>query len=554
MEKYTTDQLDVRRQLKETSKLLNELAQALQLNNRQAKRKYSLISSYKNTVQRFDARIKAMTELANENNQQMNDYRERLQHIDHRITEHEAVLQNAKPEWVKLQESSTVEELEQVSPVTEPTGEIPDEPNEDPGEHQQNGIATLVTPTEDPTASTLSDSISTCEGEPVPTAVKDYSIGSSEFARIKSLCLGANIAIARLRLERSVLLSRIADTETSYAEANEQCVHSRSEITKLNAQIAYEGGALATFENRIRSLEPVIETQKNTNAMLLRKLSSGADILSELKKLQSLAFWWQTQLMDTEHSKGLFVTFCRVTYVNYFNTLLNPIIQALNRGKAAGAIFTLSPDMKLLPAGPQPFSRGQRSRGELIKTHLAVFLAMLQVSRERLPCRPGFVFMDDIVDRLDNHAAECLKLWLADFAKKEDIQAFLLTEKDVTTPGNVIEVVKDRGVVGYEYRKYVDVDQERWQEHDERLMDVGEPGDPVPSTDPGFGEGGGADQAEEALSVAAAESTADEIEHPAGTTPIKHEDSVDEQTGMPRVESADGKDGIDAEQSGEPSS
>jgi len=185
------------------------------------------------------------------------------------------------------------------------------------------------------------------------------------------------------------------------------------------------------------------------DTQLREQLSRSNRVLKEKEHRLDLSTFWKAQLADTERSKGDFLTHCRSGYVSYINVLIPSILSRLCSDSEQLLStqqlleFQLTADFKLLPSSGA-LSLARRSRGQLTRTYLALFLAMFVMARARMPFRPNFMFMDEIIDALDEAGMDGLRAWLAEYLGTEGGRAFLLTHREVPG-GRSIEVVKEVG-------------------------------------------------------------------------------------------------------------
>lgn len=185
------------------------------------------------------------------------------------------------------------------------------------------------------------------------------------------------------------------------------------------------------------------------DAQLRKQLTASNTLLEQKEHRLGIATFWKAQLLDTERSKGDFLTHCRSGYVSYINALLPPILsrlcldseQLLSTQQLLE--FQLTADFRLLPSS-DALSLARRSRGQLTRTYLTLFLAMFVTARSRMPFRPNFMFMDEIIDALDEAGMDGLRSWLAEYLRQEGGRAFLLTHREVPG-GRSIEVIKEAG-------------------------------------------------------------------------------------------------------------
>ena len=179
----------------------------------------------------------------------------------------------------------------------------------------------------------------------------------------------------------------------------------------------------------------------------LQRQERSMDALAKVKAERELQKFWLEQLQDTTTQKGPFITYCRARHVHSLNALIAQVLDELNQDSEGIATqcldFQLKPDYTLEPIHGA-LSMGKRSRGQKTRTYLALFLAMFQQMRSRLPFRTSFVFLDEVMDTLDLHGIEALQRWLQRYVAARRMQAFLLTHRETSLLGKVIEVVRDR--------------------------------------------------------------------------------------------------------------
>jgi ATPase subunit of ABC transporter with duplicated ATPase domains len=169
--------------------------------------------------------------------------------------------------------------------------------------------------------------------------------------------------------------------------------------------------------------------------------------LAKVKAKRELQRFWLEQLQDTATQEGPFITYCRARHVDSLNALIAQVLGELNQDSEGIATqcleFQLKPDYTLEPIHGA-LSIGKCSRGQKTRTYLALFLAMFHQTRSRLPFRTSFVFLDEVMDTLDLHGIEALQRWLQRYVAARGMQAFLLTHRETSLLGRVIEVVRDR--------------------------------------------------------------------------------------------------------------
>lgn len=231
-----------------------------------------------------------------------------------------------------------------------------------------------------------------------------------------------------------------------------------SESSRLSQRLIFNEKQISSFEGQLQ----LIASQKINQAKRLATFSHDAAVLKSAletttqkldsrEKMQDLTTYWKQQLQDTATTKGAFLTHCRAAYIQHINRLLPNILSSLcldSEGLLSTQQlldFKLTSDFKLEPAeGALALTR--RSRGQTTRTYLALFLALWVQSRERCAFRPGFVWMDEVVEVVDEAGMEGLRAWLEGYLRSEGGgggRAFLLTHRDVVG-GRVVECRKTR--------------------------------------------------------------------------------------------------------------
>jgi hypothetical protein len=220
-------------------------------------------------------------------------------------------------------------------------------------------------------------------------------------------------------------------------------------LALLERKVSSAEGQLKLITNQRSGHLQRLENCCKIDIQFKEELASVRHILSAKEHKHELGTFWKAQLQDSERTKGAFLTHCRSAYVTHINVLIPSILKELCADSEQLLSteqlldFQLTPDFRLLPS-PGALSLARRSRGQLTRTYLTLFLAMFVTARARMPFRPRFVFMDEIIDALDEAGMEGLRSWLAAYLKHEGGRAFLLTHREVAG-GRVIQVVKRRG-------------------------------------------------------------------------------------------------------------
>ncbi|KAI5850925.1 P-loop containing nucleoside triphosphate hydrolase protein [Tricharina praecox] len=242
-------------------------------------------------------------------------------------------------------------------------------------------------------------------------------------------------------LSRSTTMTQDLKVPLSRAQQLDQ------ELSSIERRISSSSGQLRLIASQKVGHLRKIAAFSARDIQLQEQLSSSNRGLEVKEHRLDLATFWKTQLADTERSKGGFLTHCRSGYVSHINLLIPSILsrlcsdneQLLSTEQLLS--FVLTADFKLLPSS-DALSLARRSRGQLTRTYLALFLAMFVTARARMPFRPNFMFMDEIIDALDEAGMDGLRAWLAEYLRQEGGRAFLLTHREVPG-GRSIEVVKE---------------------------------------------------------------------------------------------------------------
>ena len=219
------------------------------------------------------------------------------------------------------------------------------------------------------------------------------------------------------------------------------------QIHETSCDIARQDGILEqmTRQKTSRSLEANQLMQQHKD--LLRRQEKSMTERNVVEVDQALSTFWLAQLQDTATQKGPFITYCRAHHVHSLNVLIAQVLHELTQDAEGIATqhldFQLQPDYTLEPIHGS-LSMGKRSKGQKTRTYLALFLAMFQQTRSRLPFRTSFVFLDEVMDALDLQGIEALQRWLQRYVAARGMQAFLMTHRETSLRGNVIEVVRDR--------------------------------------------------------------------------------------------------------------
>lgn len=219
------------------------------------------------------------------------------------------------------------------------------------------------------------------------------------------------------------------------------------QIHEVSCNIARQDGHLEQIIRQEKSCSQEADELMQQQQDSLQRQKRSTDERTTIEAKLTFSTFWLEQLQDTPTQKGPFLTYCRTSHVHSLNTVIAQVLDELNQDSEEIATqcldFQLKPDYTLEPIH-DGLSIGKRSKGQKTRTYLALFLAMLQQARSRLPFRTTFVFLDEIMDTLDLHGIEALQRWLQRYVAARRMQAFLMTHRETTLVGNVIEVTRDR--------------------------------------------------------------------------------------------------------------
>lgn len=223
---------------------------------------------------------------------------------------------------------------------------------------------------------------------------------------------------------------------------------------ELSCDIARQDGHLEQMIHQEKSCTQRADELIQQHQHLVQSLERSVEVRSKVEAMLALSTFWLEQLQDAPTQKGPFITYCRANHVSSLNMLIVQVLDELNQDSEGIATqrlhFQLKADYTLEPI-QGALSIGKRSKGQKTRMYLALFLAMFQQARSRLSFRTSFVFLDEIMDTLDLHGIEALQRWLQRYVAARRMQAFLMTHRETTLVGNVIEVSRDRKR-GTEYR------------------------------------------------------------------------------------------------------
>jgi hypothetical protein len=260
-------------------------------------------------------------------------------------------------------------------------------------------------------------------------------------------------AVAGVMSEQQQLLQSLLNRERVLLQAMKDPIEKAKQldetISSVDRRMSSAEGQLKLIKSQRKDHLKRLENCSKLDISFRNTLSQVQTTLAEHEHHHELGSFWKSQLQDSERTKGAFLTHCRSAYVTHINVLIPSILhelcadseQLLSTQQLLS--FQLTPDFRLLPS-PGALSLARRSRGQLTRTYLTLFLAMFVTARARMPFRPSFLFMDEIIDALDEAGMEGLRSWLAAYLKREGGRAFLLTHREVAG-GRVMQVVKKRG-------------------------------------------------------------------------------------------------------------
>ncbi len=253
-------------------------------------------------------------------------------------------------------------------------------------------------------------------------------------------------------VQRAAELLKLAEERHTRAQASltadeRHGLQMSHQIYETSCDIARQDGVLEqmTRQKTSRSVEANQLLQQHKD--MLRRQEKSMTERNVVEVDLALSAFWLAQLQDTATQKGPFTTYCRARHVHSLNVLIAQVLNELTQDTEGIATqhldFQLQPDYTLEPIHGS-LSMGKRSKGQKTRTYLALFLAMFQQTRSRLPFRTSFVFIDEVMDALDLQGIEALQRWLQRYVAARGMQAFLMTHRETSLRGNVIEVVRDR--------------------------------------------------------------------------------------------------------------
>ena len=274
-----------------------------------------------------------------------------------------------------------------------------------------------------------------------PIAVRTSSSKDDlQLPKISQLIRESENGMQFAEANRLEVQSLLAEDERDYSVLSHQ-------IHEVSCDIARQDGHLEEMIRQeiscARKADELIQQHHDS----LQDQKRSVDERSKVETKLSILTFWLEQLQDTPTQKGPFMTYCRTSHVKSLNTVIAQVLDELSQDSEGIATqcldFQLKPDYTLEPLRGG-LSIGKRSKGQKTRTYLAFFLAMFQQARSRLPFRTTFVFLDEIMDNLDLHGIEALQRWLQRYVAARRMQAFLMTHRETTLIGNVIEVTRDR--------------------------------------------------------------------------------------------------------------
>ena len=219
------------------------------------------------------------------------------------------------------------------------------------------------------------------------------------------------------------------------------------QIHQTSINIAQQDGQLEEMMQQGNSRSQEAERLMQQHSDLLLRQKTSMDERTQIEAERALSTFWLEQLQDTATQKGPLITYIRAHHVNSLNASIAQVLNELNQdseGIATARLdFQVQPDYTIVPIHGA-LSMGKRSKGQKTRTYLALFLAMFQLTRSRLPFRSSFVFLDEVMDTLDLPGIEALQRWLQRYVAARGMQAFLMTHRETSLLGKVIEVMRDR--------------------------------------------------------------------------------------------------------------
>lgn len=273
------------------------------------------------------------------------------------------------------------------------------------------------------------------------------SMDELQLPEISQLIHESENIVLFVEAKRTEIQSLLEGDERDYSVLSRQ-------IHELSCEIARQDGRLEEMIRQETSCFQRADELMQRHHDSLQHQEESMDERTKAEAKLAISKFWLEQLQDTSTQKGPFMTYCRTSHVNSLNKVIAQVLDELSQDSEGIATqcldFQLKPDYTLEPVG-SGLSIGKRSKGQKTRTYLALFLAMFQQARSRLPFRTSFVFLDEIMDNLDLHGIEALQRWLQRYVAERRMQAFLMTHRETALVGNVIEVTRDREK-GTEYK------------------------------------------------------------------------------------------------------
>lgn len=300
--------------------------------------------------------------------------------------------------------------------------------------------------TKEPTPELRNLNISRDDGDedslhPYPIAGRaSASVDELQLPEVSQLIHESENSLQLVEAKCIEIQSLLAGDEMDYSELSQQ-------IHEVSCNIARQDGQLEEMIRQENSYSLKVDELMQQHHDSLQSQKRSLDERTKFEAKLAISTFWLDQLQDTPTQKGPFMTYCRTRHVHSLNAVIAQVLDELSRD-SEGIVtqcldFQLKPDYSI-EAVRGGLSTGKRSKGQKTRTYLALFLAMFQQARSQLPFRTSFVFLDEIMDNLDLHGIEALQRWLQRYVAARGMQAFLMTHRETTLVGNVIEVARDR--------------------------------------------------------------------------------------------------------------
>jgi DNA repair exonuclease SbcCD ATPase subunit len=145
--------------------------------------------------------------------------------------------------------------------------------------------------------------------------------------------------------------------------------------------------------------------------------------------------YWSDRLSDAPSRQKLgFRTFCIERVLNLLNPLVEKNLEWFSQDESGAVVHPLGARLTAelnLVALPGATSMEKRSEGQRKRTHLALFLALFELSQRRSSFQNRFLFLDEAFDSLDEEGQKAVSGWIKQYATGMDTHA---VSQDASSP------------------------------------------------------------------------------------------------------------------------